>query len=90
MISHLNKNRIENFKNIFVRSNLSETKIKRIFKFSSDNDNEQIEDYFPTPAQKIRIQTNYDDYKLETRLLPKYSIVYKIPVINPDSGYNPR
>ena len=90
MISHLDKNRIENFKNILIRSNSSETKIKRIFKFSSDNNNELIEDYFPTPAQKIRIQTNYDDWKLETRLLPKYSIVYNVPVINPYSKYGPR
>lgn len=85
MISHLNKNRIENFKNIFLKNNLFEKQIKRIFKFSTNNGTNEVEEFFPTSAQKLRIQTNYDDWELENRIFPDYSTVYKIPVINPDS-----
>ena len=80
MIKHLNKNRICDFKRIFFnQGNSDNTKeIKRIFHYSNNTET----NVFPIPAQKLRIQTNYDDWKMESRIMSSYSIVYPVPVID--------
>jgi hypothetical protein len=78
MITHLNKDRFCNLKKVIFNDGTNNKQIKRIFQYSNGIET----DYYPPPPQKIRIQTNYDNWPLETRILSSYSIVYPVPVID--------